>query len=151
MDLTFGNFYIKYYWALSQIIDKGQIAWEGTNFWDYFKAKRIRRCFSYWWACFLENSMLWFFFSIIYLVNNSRYKILKIVEIGIRVIPCSNTTWYICRRNSKDSKRKKSRMRKGTRQPIQLQNSSLHCEQRFWLKSKKLMKLKVLENNSKSS
>ena len=32
-------------------------------------------------------------FSIIYLVNNSRYKILKIVEIGIiGLIPCSNMT-----------------------------------------------------------
>ena len=31
-------------------------------------------------------------FSIIYLVNNSRYKILKIVEIGIGLIPCSSMT-----------------------------------------------------------
>ena len=27
-------------WALSQIIDKGQVAWEGTKFWGYFRAKK---------------------------------------------------------------------------------------------------------------
>ena len=50
-------------WALSQIIDKGQVAWEGTKFWGYFRAKRIWRCFSYRWAFFLEKSMLCLFFQ----------------------------------------------------------------------------------------